>query len=344
MKQPTFTLTFGREPSSYVERHTHAKQICDDFSLDYPFSNIYVISGVRGSGKTVLLTKISADIAKKDEWIVIDANPNREILAQVAAGLYENASVKHLFLSPSFSISFSGFGFSIQGKEPVSNIKTVVEKMLEVVKKRGKKVLITIDEACNNAAMRSFSHDFQSLLRGGYPLFSLMTGLYENVDSLQRNKNLTFLYRAPKIELKPLDAQLVKEAYGKVFVTEEEETLGQLASITKGYAFAYQLVGYLYSKYGDIDKIYDELDTYLSIYAYDKTWESLPASEKKLILAFDGCESSREALMRETGYSDKEYSVYRDRLIKRGLVDGDTLGRLSFVLPRFDVFLAKHVR
>ena len=40
--------------------------------------------------------------------------------------------------------------------------------------------------------MRSFAHDFQSLLRDDYPVFALMTGLYENVNSLQNNKNLTF--------------------------------------------------------------------------------------------------------------------------------------------------------
>ena len=101
-----FTLTFGQSPISYIDRGYIAEQIYD-FSLDFPLSNIYIISGVRGSGKTVLLTNISKMILKKKDWIVVDVNPNREILEQVAAGIYENVNVKHLFASKTFSFFIS---------------------------------------------------------------------------------------------------------------------------------------------------------------------------------------------------------------------------------------------
>ena len=210
MNQGTFTLTFGQEPSSYIKRDDVAKEICDDFFLDFPLSHVYVITGVRGSGKTVLLTSISKKIAEKKDWIVVDVNPNREILSQVAAGLYECPAVKPYFLAGSFSISFKGFGFSIEGKEPVSNIKTVLERMLRVLNGHKKKVLITIDEMSKNSNTKAFVHDFQSLLRDGFPVFLLMTRLYENVDALQNNRNLTFLYRAPKVNLQPLDISRIE--------------------------------------------------------------------------------------------------------------------------------------
>ena len=265
MNQGTFTLTFGQEPSSYIKRDDVAKEICDDFFLDFPLSHVYVITGVRGSGKTVLLTSISKKIAEKKDWIVVDVNPNREILSQVAAGLYECPAVKPYFLAGSFSISFKGFGFSIEGKEPVSNIKTVLERMLRVLNGHKKKVLITIDEMSKNSNTRAFVHDFQSLLRDGFPVFLLMTGLYENVDALQNNRNLTFLYRAPKVNLQPLDISRIEGEYRKIFKGIPEETARQLAALTKGYAFAYQVVGYLFSKYGDAGKIIEEYDRYLSL-------------------------------------------------------------------------------
>ena len=161
----SFSLSFGLLPSSYINREYASRQIWDDFSLDFPLSHMYIISGVRGSGKTVLLASITNKMKEDNNWIIVDVNPNRDVLEQVAAGLYENSKVKHLFLSKSFSFSFHGFGFSIEGKEPVSNIKTIVEKMLDVIKKQNKRVLITIDEASNNNSMRSFAHDFQSFLR-----------------------------------------------------------------------------------------------------------------------------------------------------------------------------------
>lgn len=244
-----FTLTFGKIPPSYINREKEISKLCNDFCRSFLLSHVYFITGINASGKTVLLTNVSQIMEKKKEWIVIDVNPNREILEQIASGIYENANVKHLFLSTSFSFSFHGFGFSIEGKTPVSNIKTILEKMLDVLKKHNKKVLITIDEASNNTHMRSFAHDFQSLLRNNYPVFTLMTGLYENVNSLQNNKNLTFLYRAPKIELNPLDKELIKEEYSSIFKSESSETIDSLASLTKGYAFAYQVVGYLFFKY-----------------------------------------------------------------------------------------------
>ena len=338
-----FTLTFGQEPSSYIKRDITAKQICDDFFLDYPLSHVYFISGVRGSGKTVLLTTIAKEISNKKDWIVVDVNPNREMLSQVAAGLYESASVKHLFISANFSISFKGFGLTIEGREPVSNIKSVVEKMLNVLKKHNKRVLITIDEISNNSYTKSFVHDFQSLLREEYPLFLLMTGLFENVNLLQNNKNLTFLYRAPKVELKPLKIELIEKEYQKVFDDVDKSTIKELANLTKGYAFAYQVIGYLFSKYGKIEKIYDELDSYLSIYVYDKIWEALPQNEKRLLLSFKSEEETTENIINSSNFSLKEYSVYRDRLIKRGLLSNDGVGKLSFALPRFLVFIGKQI-
>ena len=336
-----FTVTFGQLPSSYINREHISDKICNDFCLDFPLSHIYIISGVRGSGKTVLLTNVSKSIEKKKDWIVVDVNPNREMLEQIAAGIYENAHVKHLFLSKSFSFSFHGFGFSIEGDTPVSNVKTILEKMLEVLKKHNQKLLITIDEASNNNHMRSFAHDFQSLLRSDYPVFILMSGLYENVNSIQNNKNLNFLYRAPKVELTPLDREAIEKEYSSIFKDESHETIVSLAELTKGYAFAYQVVGYLFSKYGDISKIYDELDQYLSIYVYDKIWSVLPKNEKELIKAFDKDEMTTEELLTKVPYDDKAYSVYRDRLIKRGLLTSVEHGKVSFALPRFLEFITK---
>lgn len=336
-----FTMTFGQLPSSYINRGHLSERIYNDFSLDFPLSHIYIICGVRGSGKTVLLTDVSKTLEKKKEWVVVDINPNREILEQIAAGIYENANVKNLFISKSFSFSFHGISFSIDGETPVSNIKTILEKMLIELNKHNKKVLITIDEASNNNYMRIFAHDFQSFLRANYPIFTLMTGLYENVNSLQNNKNLTFLYRAPKIELVPLDMGLIMKEYSNIFTDEKEETILRLTELTKGYAFAYQVIGYLFFKYKNINKIYDELDKYLSIYVYEKIWSVLPQNEKLFLKCFTKEIQSMDVIIAKTPYNDKSCSVYRDRLIKRGLIYSYSFGKVALALPRFEVFISK---
>ena len=67
------------------------------------------------------------------------------------------------------------------------------------IKKKRKRVLVTIDEAVCNDTMKEFVSLFQIYMRQDLPVFLLMTGLYENIYELQNEKRLTFLYRAPKI-------------------------------------------------------------------------------------------------------------------------------------------------
>ena len=269
MNNNGFTLTFGQIPHNYIERSEVTRKIITDFSLDFPSFHSYIITGIRASGKTVLLTKVSKLIQENSLWIIIDINPNREILPQIAAGLYENESIKKLFLDDKLSISFKGYGIKIKGKENVSNIKTLVEILLKVAKDNNKRILLTIDEVSNNNFVNTFIRDFESFLKDDYPIFLLMTGLYENVFLLQNSKNLTFIYQSPKIDLKPLDLKLISLEYQKIFPNTDIETINKLANLTKGYAFAFQVIGLLFSKYNDIEKIYGELDDYLSIYVYD---------------------------------------------------------------------------
>lgn len=53
--------------------------------------------------------------------------------------------------------------------------------------------------------MQAFASAFQIFIRQDLPLYLLMTGLYENINNLQNEDNTTFLYRAPKVELKSLN-------------------------------------------------------------------------------------------------------------------------------------------
>lgn len=39
-----------------------------------------MITGVRGSGKTVMMTNISSEIGKDENWITVELNPKRDLL------------------------------------------------------------------------------------------------------------------------------------------------------------------------------------------------------------------------------------------------------------------------
>lgn len=335
-----FTLMFGKEPYLKIKREQIISDIDVDFSSSLPTSQVYILIGARGVGKTVLLSEIYNHFDEMEEWVVADVNPHRNILEDLGSVLYEKGKTKKLFLKSEFSISFKGISFSIEGKEPVSSISSVVEKMLGHLKKKSKKVLITLDEVVSNERVKEFVHDFQSFARKGYAIYLVMTGLYENVSNLQNDKSLTFLYRAPKILLEPLDMIAIKNSYRDVLGVDEI-IAKQLAVLTSGYGFGYQLLGHLYYEHRAIDSVLlDEYDKQLRINAYDKIFSSIGENEKKILYNLTK-ESQRKTadILRDLELSNKEYSVYRDRLIQKGLVISKQRGFLSLSLPRFKQYL-----
>lgn len=92
--------------------------------------------------------------------------------------------------------------------------------------------------------MREFASSFQIFIRQNLPVFLLMTGLNENVSGRQNVDNLTFLYRASKIELGPLNIGAVAANYQRTFELDRADAL-EMAELTKGYSFAFQVLGYL---------------------------------------------------------------------------------------------------
>jgi energy-coupling factor transporter ATP-binding protein EcfA2 len=337
-----FSLTFGIEPKNYIARIDDNEKIIAEFSQEESSNYIYLLTGVRGSGKTAMLSSISNRLKSDKNWIVADAGPKENILENVAAEIYESANVKHLFLQGEFSFSFQGIGFSIKGKEPVSNVMTLLKKMLSYLQKRGIKVLITFDEVDNSEATKLFIEGYASLLRQGYPMRLLMTGLYENVSKLQENKSLTFLYRAPKIQMGPLSLVEIRYNYEK-YLNVDSETAATFAKLTNGYAYAYQVLGYLLFEKDKkvIDaEVLREYDRYLGNYVYEKVFAELTPKEIEILLAFKTDEPVRiSELSKKTGHDAKYLGVYRDQLIKKGILVAPAYGVLQIALPRFNTFL-----
>ena len=48
-----FTLTFGQKPVEFISRTDQIGRIINTFDMENPSNVVYMIAGVRGSGKTV---------------------------------------------------------------------------------------------------------------------------------------------------------------------------------------------------------------------------------------------------------------------------------------------------
>ena len=116
--------------------------------------------------------------------------------------------------------------------------------------------------------MKIFASAYQIFLYESFPAFLIMTGLYDNIKGLQDEKNLTFLYRAPKIELKPLSIVAMANDYRKMLDVSDSEAK-EMARFTRGYSYAFQVLGYLKYKYDKpLEELIPEFDEILEEYGY----------------------------------------------------------------------------
>ena len=313
----------------------------DDFLADKPTSQTYMITGVRGSGKTVMLTEISMALREYDDWITIELNPEEELMDALASKLYNIEKIKPLFIKSRISLAVGGSGATIEQGSPAPTSEVIVEMMLKILAKHKKRLLISIDEVSNNRYVKKFAHSYQIFLRAEYPVYMIMTGLYENIYDLQNEKSLTFLYRVPRLVLEPLSIPMIANTYAAVFGISSDEA-ARMAAVTKGYPFAFQVLGYIrwMHKGYTQDQILSEYDHYLSEYVYDKIWHELNETDKKVVLAMSATNECMkiQALREQLGMSSSLFSTYREKLIRKGLADVSRYGYIGLVLPRFREF------
>ena len=342
-KDNPFTLTFGKQPLEYITRYDNINTIISTFTADNPVSQSYLIEGIRGSGKTVLMTSVANEL-RDDEWVVLDLNSTHDLLNDLALRIEQEYKRLPDLFKTGFNISVAGFGVGVNGNPDTSNPISIIDDYLSFFKKKKKKVLITIDEAMPNDNMRHFASEFQLYIRKDYPVYLLMTGLYENIDAIQNDPALTFLLRSPKINLEPLSIHQIIKQYKKVFdITEEMAVM--LADTTKGYAFAFQALGMLYYEYRDemmVDDIILKLDDLLDDFVYKKIWSSLSEIDKNVVRVLSEDKVKVSEICSELNMQSSTFSKYRERLAKKGILDVSQHGYVSLALPRFSVVIRSY--
>ena len=336
-KENPFTLTFGMEPNECITRYELLEQITGTFESKNPISHAYLIEGIRGSGKTVLMTSISKKLARNKDWIVLDLNSTQDLLDDFAMRLVDACKKYSDIIKKGFNISIAGFGVGVNGENARRDSVSIIEEILNAIKKKNKKILITIDEVMNGENMRHFASEFQIFLRKEYPVFLLMTGLYENIYAIQNDPALTFLLRTPKINLEPLSLLQISKEYQHIFETDED-TGRALAKITKGYAFAFQAFGLVYFEHHNklpLEKILYKFDDMLDDFVYKKIWTGLSEQDKNVIIAIGDNKSKVSEVCERLKMTSSTFSKYRERLLNRGLIQSTAHGYVELSLPRF---------
>lgn len=350
-----FTTSFGKEPRNFISRYEEENTIINSFTDEMPSQQVYMITGVRGSGKTALLTRVKKRLASERDWIIVELGAERELLNDLIAKLCDEPSLRKPIVDAQLNLSLFGISLGLKNSQPVNSAATALARILDTVKKQNKRLLITIDEASNSKSMRAFASEFQILLREDYPIFLIMTGLYKNIYDLQNEETLTFLYRAPKIALGRLNNTAVINSYKSIFGVSTEDA-AIMAERVKGYAFAYQLYGSLkFEAFPDTsdDAVLGKYEEMLGELVYEKLWSELSIKDKEIMTA---AASIGEAPIRtgeliaqynkqypeKTAMNDKLMSVYRERLKREGLIDSPKYGYIQIALPGFSKYINEY--
>ncbi|MBO4694970.1 MAG: ATP-binding protein [Clostridia bacterium] len=334
-----FTLMYGIPATSIISRDDALNTIQNAF-LTNDNMYMFLITGIRGTGKTVLLRKAFDIFSLEKNWMAIDINPQGNIIESIANKLVSSAKSQKLLEGWSLSINLPYVTISKDQTKKIDDPEIIIQEILTKFSTHNKKLLITIDEVNNTSELKKFANFYQSLLGSKLPVYLLMTGLKENINSIINDRAMTFLSRAPKIELDPLDMPTIALEYKQIFGIEKTTAI-DMAKLTNGYAFAYQVLGYLF--YEDDKKILDEnflnkYDSYLWKNGYNKFWNDLTSVEKKFVIALAKAQDgTKEEIIKS--FSASSYSQYRKILLEKGLIIQLGYNHLSFVLPRFREFV-----
>ncbi|HJA27008.1 MAG TPA: ATP-binding protein [Candidatus Limosilactobacillus intestinigallinarum] len=361
MKNP-FNPSFGRVPKIYLDREQTVHQLEEDIQdVDSPYLTTLVY-GMRGSGKTTLLTDVSHDIKKQPDWIVVDLTMGDALIPTLIELVYKQAdSGLKSMLKQIDGISVSAAGLKIayhrdQASVTNSPHQPLLESLAETLQQRRLKLLITIDEISSTPALREFAAIYQILLRNEYHIALLMAGLPSKVPELQNDDVLTFLLRSQRIYLEPLSLLTIKNSYRQAFTRGkraiDEDTLNFITRITSGYAYAFQLLGFLLWRtkaavidHPTVDQVLLDYKAELFRNVYLKTYQELSRVDQEFVWAMaelGGNAVKTAAIGAKMGKPKNYISTYRRRLLGDQLINAPARGELSFTLPFFAEFVQEY--
>lgn len=226
------------------------------------------------------------------------------------------------------------------------------------LKKQGKSILIGIDEIEISDDVRAFGSEYQTLIGDEYDISLLMTGLPSRISEVQNDNTLTFLLRSNRIYLSPLDEETITASYEKAFTKGKREidfmVLDEMSRAVKGYAYAFQTIGYYAWRFSQESLQLDEEVLKQTIEAtkkdlfrnaYERMYMDISKTDRDFINAMIKAGTNRVTTkqLQDILHKPINYiSVYRARLLDDQLITSPERGVVQLALPFFAEFVEKY--
>lgn len=358
-----FNPSFGTVPSVFLDRNALNRRVIDE--LNHPNSpfRTSLIYGQRGAGKTTLMTDVANELAKRNNWQVVNLVLDDDLLNSLLAQLREKIITLKIFKDFDLKVEFKGIQLStgIGGPDEGGEFQTRFHQLLQKFTEKGINILITIDEVKATPLLRKLVSCYQVMLRYNLKVSLLMAGLPENVSEIQNDDVLTFLLRANRITLNPLGVESIKGSYAHIFRKAgyqiDSTTLLYMTKQTKGFAYAFQLLGYLVWQGAHkqstnrisketVDRILDHYTSDLFRNVYYKVYHEMSMKEREFVQAMvkSGQQKVKAQDISQIMAKAPNYiSVYRRKLIDDQIIMPAGYGYVQFMLPFFDQFVQEQM-
>jgi Cdc6-like AAA superfamily ATPase len=358
-----FKPSFGDLPPELVGRNKIVRNVERALKGEISDPSRFVLlTGARGSGKTVMLGEIS-EIALQNGFITVNLTASKNLTIDLFDILQRRAdhilTKKHRKIK---SINLSKFGITYADETGVNiGFRARLEQMIEEINNKGAGVLFTIDEIYKTApGLEELSTTFQHFKQEGRNVAVMLAGLPKNVSSILSEdndiKNLTFLRRAEREYLGDLDITDIAQSYRDILVPHykiDDSLITKMAEATQGYAFLIQLVGYYVIAESDGKSITEStVDSGITIakerlahLVFESSLLDLSQKDREILNAIAelGVDDIETADIRKKLNITAQYlQTYKKRLIESGVIEEAGYGKVKIALPYLREYLLRN--
>lgn len=360
-----FKPTAGGEPPLLIGRSRVIRNFEKglDNGVGAP-GRIMIITGARGTGKTVMLT-VLGDKARARKWGVIEETASAGLCERLVSELRAPQRMLDRFtLKPELNIAGTGVSLGeaeLSPKRMPETLRNAMADRLTALAKHDAGLLISIDEtqAADRSDLIAIATAVQHQIRERRNLAIVFAGLPQMLSDLFDDEVITFLRRAQTNTLGDVPIADVRNAFAKTFrdsgMAISETQLGRAAEATYGYPYMIQLVGYYIWDAADMrdsSTISDaDVEDGLAEARHDlenavcaPELHSLSRNDKAYLKAMaqsDGPVATAEVAQRmeqEESYA----AVYRKRLLDAYIIRQTKRGEVDFAVPFLREYLRSH--
>jgi hypothetical protein len=349
-----FHPQFGKRPDKFIGRD----EIIHDFVNSLEDRNnpmrTLMIMGIRGSGKTALLSGVKQAIDKK-RHVIVDVTAGTDLLRSILDQLQLSGNNKKVKITGG-SVGAMGFSLGLEAAndEQSHGFRYYLTLLVNDFNKKGFGVVFLVDEVQgDDKEMREFVTSYQHLVRDEADVALLMAGLPHSINSVLNGKVLTFLRRAHRITLPNVNLLLVRNMYANTFEEGgfefDEDILQTAADATLGFPYLIQLIGFWLWKTDaitlsrrDVENALVNSKAALFDNVYDIMLREISEKDREFLLEMqtDAEDTKFGELTKRMDITPGYASKYRQRLIQGGLIEPTVHGHIAYAPPYFGEFLA----